>query len=182
MSSCLQPHRLQHARLPCPSLSPGVCSNSCPLSWWCHATISFSVTLFSSCPQSFPASESVSSELALWIRWPKDWSFSFSPSNEYSGLISFRIDWLNLLAVQGTLQESFPAPQFESINSSVLSLLYGTTLTSVHDSGKSKALTIWTIVDSTLDSKEIKSVSPKSRLKGTSLIPSSCPRVHNWVA
>ena len=133
VADCLQPPRLQHARLPCPSLSPGVCSNSCPLSWWCHATISFSVTLFSSCPQSFPASESVSSELALWIRWPKDWSFSFSPSNEYSGLISFRIDWLNLLAVQGTLQESFPAPQFESINSSVLSLVYGWALTSTHD-------------------------------------------------
>ena len=70
------------------------------------------------------------------------------------------MDWLDLLAVQGTLKSS-PAPQFESINSSVLSLLYGTTLTSVHDSGKSKALTIWTIVDSTLDSKEIKPVNPK---------------------
>ena len=58
MSDSLQPHVLQHARLPCPSLSPGVCSNSCPLSWWCHAAISFSVALFSSCSQSFPASAS----------------------------------------------------------------------------------------------------------------------------
>ena len=65
---------------------------------------------------------------------PKDCSFSFkiSPSNEYSGLISFRIDWLKLLAVQGT-QESSPTPQFKSINSSVLSFLYSPTLTSIHD-------------------------------------------------
>ena len=58
MSDSLQPHELQHARLPCPSLSPGVCTNSCPLNWWCYLTISFSVALFSSCPQSFPASGS----------------------------------------------------------------------------------------------------------------------------
>ena len=73
-------------------------------------------------------------ESALCIRWPKHWSFSFSisPSNEYSGLISFRIDWFDLLAVQRTLK-SPPALQFESVNSSALSLLYGTTLTSIHD-------------------------------------------------
>ena len=73
------------------------CSNSCPLSWWCHPTISSSVF---PCPQSFPASGSF-----LRIRWTKYWSFSFSfsPSNEYPGLISFRIYWLDLLAVQGTL-------------------------------------------------------------------------------
>ena len=58
VSNSLQHHELQHIKLPCPSLSPGVCSNSCPLSWWCHPTISSSVALFSSCPQSFPASES----------------------------------------------------------------------------------------------------------------------------
>ena len=75
-----------------------------------------------------------SNELALCIRWPKYWSFSFSisPSNEYSGLISFQIEWFDFLAVQETL-ESSPAPQFESINSSVLNHLYGPTLTSVHD-------------------------------------------------
>ena len=79
-----------------------------------------------------------SSELVLRIRWPKYWSFSFSiiPSNEYSGLISFRIDWFNLQAVQGTLK-SLPAPQFKSINSSVLSFLYNPTLTSIHDYWKS---------------------------------------------
>ena len=84
--SCVQlfvTHGLQHARFPCPPLSPRVCSNSCPLSRWCHPTISSSVTPFSSCPQSFPASV-FSNESALPIRWPKYWSFSISPSNEYS--------------------------------------------------------------------------------------------------
>ena len=97
----LQPHKPQYARLPCPSLSPGVCSNSRPLSQWCHSTISFSVTHFFSCPQFSPASRS-----SLHIRWPKHWSFSFSISlsNKYSGLISFRIDWFGLLVVQGTLK------------------------------------------------------------------------------
>ena len=93
--------------------NPGVCSNSCPLNRWYHPTISSFVILFSSCPQSFPASV-FSNELALCVRWPKYWSFSFSisSSNEYSVLISFRIYWFDLLAVQGTLKESSPAPQF----------------------------------------------------------------------
>ena len=106
VSDSLQLHGLQQARLPCPSLSPGACSNSCPLSWWCHPTISFSVTSFSSCPQSFPALGFFSNESALRIRWPKYWSFSFSisPSNEYSELVSFQIGWFDLLAVQGTLK------------------------------------------------------------------------------
>ena len=96
----LQPHELQHVRLACPSLYPWVCSNTCPLSQWCHSTISFSVVPFSSHLQSFPASGSFS---VLHIRWPKYWIFIFSisPSNEYSGLISFRIDWFDLFAVQG---------------------------------------------------------------------------------
>ena len=85
-------------------------------------------------PSVFPSIRVFSNESVLHIRWPKCWSvsFSISPSNEYSGLISFRIDWLDLLAVQGTL-ESSPAPQFKSINSSVLSFLYGPTLMSIHD-------------------------------------------------
>ena len=88
----------------CPSPTPRACSNSCPLSRRCHPTISSSVVPFSSCLQSFPASGS--NESVLHIRWPKYWSFSFSinPSNEYSGLISFRIDWFDLFAVQGTLK------------------------------------------------------------------------------
>ena len=105
VSDSLWPHGMQYARLPCPSPSPGACSNSCPLSQWCPPTISSSVVPLFSRLQSFPASV-FSNELALLIRWPKYWSFSFSisPSNEYSGLISFRIDWFDLLAVQGTLK------------------------------------------------------------------------------
>ena len=82
----------------------------------------------------FPSIRIFSNELALCIRWPKYLSFSFSisPSNVYSGLIFFRISWFDHLAVQGTL-ESSPALQFESISSSALSLLYGPTLTSIHD-------------------------------------------------
>ena len=105
VSNSLWPHGLQNARLPCPSLSHGVCSNSCPSSWWCHPAISSSVVPFSSCPQSLPASESFPMS-QLCMRWPKYWSFSFSisPSREHPGLISFRMDWLDLLAVQGTLK------------------------------------------------------------------------------
>ena len=77
-------------------------------------------------PSIFPSIRANSSELAFCIRWPKYWSFSINPSNEYSGLISFRIDWLNLLAVQGAVKNP-PAPQFKSIDSLVLSLLYDPT-------------------------------------------------------
>ena len=103
MSDSLGPHGLQHTRPPCSSLSPRV--NSCLSSRWCHPTISSSVTAFS-IPRLFPASGSFSNDLALRIRWPKYWSFSFSisPSNEYSGLICFRIAWLDLPTVQGTLK------------------------------------------------------------------------------
>ena len=102
MSNSLWPHELQHARPPCPSPTPGVHSNSRPLSQWCHPAISSSVSPFS-CSQSFRV---FSNESALRMRWPKYWSFSFniSPSNEHPGLISFRMDWLDLLAVQGTLK------------------------------------------------------------------------------
>ena len=106
MSGSLWLHELQLARPPCPSRAPWVYPNSCSLSRWCHLTISSSVIPLSSCPQSFPASVSFSSESALHIRWPKYWSFSFSisPSNEHPGLISFRMDWLDLLSVQRTLK------------------------------------------------------------------------------
>ena len=83
-------------------------------------------------PSIFSSIRVFSSELALHIRWPKYWSFSISPSNEYSGLISFRIDWSDLLAVQDALESSL-APQFESINSETLRLIYSPTLTSKHD-------------------------------------------------
>ena len=87
-------------------------------------------------PSIFPSIRVFPKELVLCVRWPKYWSFSISPSKEYSGLISFRIDWLDLHAVQRTLKEPFSAPQFESINSMALSFLYSPILTSVHDHWK----------------------------------------------
>ena len=103
MSYSLWPHGLQKARLPCPSPTLGACSNSCPSSQWCHATILSSVVPFSSCLQSFPASGSF--QRNQFFTSVKYWSFSFSisPSNEYSGLMSFRIDGFDL-SVQGTLK------------------------------------------------------------------------------
>ena len=97
---------LQPIRLSCLLLPPRACSNSCPSSRWCHPTISSSVLPFSSRLQSFSESGFFSNESALLIRWSKYWSFSFSisHSNKYSGLISFRMDWLDLLVVQGTLK------------------------------------------------------------------------------
>ena len=105
MSDSSRPHGLQHTRLPCPSLCPGVCSNSRSLSQGCHPTISSSVTLLL-LPSIFLRVKVFSNESALHIRWPKYWSLGIviSPSNDYSGLISFRMDWLDLLAVQGTLK------------------------------------------------------------------------------
>ena len=105
MSNSLQPHGLQHTRLPCPSPSPRVCLNSCPLSRWCHPTILSSVILLLQ-SSIFPSIRVFSNELALCIRWSNYRSFSISPSNEYSELISFQIDWCDLLAVQGTLKSS----------------------------------------------------------------------------
>ena len=102
VSESLGLHGLQHNRPPFPSPTPWAYSNSWPLTQWCHPIISSSVIPFSSCFQSLP----VTFLSVLCIRWPKYWSFSFSinPSNKYSGLISFRIDWLDLLEVQGTLK------------------------------------------------------------------------------
>ena len=111
---------LQHARLPCPSPSSRLCSNSGPLSWWCHPTVLSSVDPFSSCLQSFPALGSFPMiRLFAAEYWPKYWSFSFSinPSNEYSGLISFRIDSFDFLAVRGSLKSLF---QHYSSKASVL--------------------------------------------------------------
>ena len=104
--SCLTlwPHGLKHIRLPCPSPTPRTCSNSCPLIWWCHPTIFILLRPLFHLPSIFPSIRVFSNESVLHIRWPKYWSFSLSIScsKEYSGLISF--DWLDLLAVQGTLK------------------------------------------------------------------------------
>ena len=96
-------HGLQHARPPCPSPTPGIYPNSCPLSQWSHPAHLILCRLLLLPPSIFPSIRVFSNESALHIRWPKYWSFSFNihPSNEYSGLISFRMDWLDLLAVQG---------------------------------------------------------------------------------
>ena len=108
MSYSLEPHGLQHTRFPCSSPAPRICSNSCPLSRWCHPTISSSVIPFFSCPKSFPASVSFPmSQFFASSGHSMSFSFSISPSNEYSGLISFRMDWLDLLAVQGTLKSFY---------------------------------------------------------------------------
>ena len=118
-SNSLWPHGLQHTRLPCPFLTPGACSNSWSIEsvipsnhlLLCHPLILL-LTIF-------PSIRVFSSESVLHIRWPKYWSFSFSinPSNEYSGLISFRIDWFDLLAVQGTLKSFL---QHHSLKTSIL--------------------------------------------------------------
>ena len=96
-------HWTTHARPPCPTPTLGVYSNSSPLSRWCHSTISSSVIPFSSCRQSFPASGSFPMS-KFFTSCGQSFSFSISPSNEHSGLIFFRMDWLDLLAVQGTLK------------------------------------------------------------------------------
>ena len=153
MSDSLWHHEPQHARPPCPSSTPRVHPNSCSLSQWCHAT-------FSSCrplvflPSIFLSNRVFSKESALRIRWLKFWSFSFSiiPSNEHPGLISFRMDWLDLLAIQGTLksllqhqssrdsQKSSPTQKIKSINSLALSFLSSPTLTSIRDHCKNHSL------------------------------------------
>ena len=114
MSDSLWPYGLQHARLPCPSPTPGAYLNSCPLSRWCYPTISFSVATF-----NLSQHQGFSNESVLHIRWPKYWSFSssISLSNEYSGLISLRMDWFDHLADQGTVKSLF---QHHSSKASIL--------------------------------------------------------------
>ena len=120
MSNSSQPHELQHARFPCPSSTPQVCSDSCALSQGCHPTISSSVIPFST---AFNLSQHQG--IFQWVsssyQVAKFWSFGFSisPSNEYSRLISFRMDWLDLLAVQGTLKSLL---QHHSSKASILPL------------------------------------------------------------
>ena len=144
MSDSLWPHQLQHTGILWPSLFPSVYSNWCPFSQWCHPTISSSVVPFS-CLQSFPRIRVFSNESVLCIRWPTYWSFNFniSPPNEYSGLISFRTDWLDLLAVQGTLESLL---QHHSSKASILrrSAFFIVQLSHPYmTTGKTIALTRW---------------------------------------
>ena len=139
MSDFLAAHGLQHTRLPCPSPTPGAYSNSStelvmPSN---HLILCCPLLLL---PSIFPSIRVFSNESLLHIRWPKYWSFSFnlSPSNEHPGLISFRMDWLDLLAVQGTLKSLL---QHHSSKASILwHFLYSPTLTSIHDHWKNHSL------------------------------------------
>ena len=137
VSHSLWPHVLQHTRVPCPSPIPEAHSNSCPSNWWCHPIISSSVIPFTSYPSIFPKIRVFSNESVLYIRWPKYWSFSFSTSlsKEYSGLIFFRMDWLDLLAVQGTFKSLL---QHHSSKASILwcSAFFTVQLTSIYTYGK----------------------------------------------
>ena len=146
VSDSLHPHELQHARPICPSPTPKPTQTHVH---WVGDAIQPSHPLLSSSPalslswcyQKHQSIRVFSNESALYISWPKYWSLSFNinPSNEHPGLISFRMDWLDLLAVQGPL-ESSPTPQFKTINSSALSFLYSPTLTSIHDYWKNHNL------------------------------------------
>ena len=136
MSQSLRPYGLQQTRLPCPSLSPWVCSNPWSLSWWSHPLSHHPLILL---PSIFPRIRAFSNDSALHIMWPKCWSLSFSinSSNEYSGL-------MDMFLLSKGLSRVFSKPQFENISSSVLNLLYGPFLTSVHDYWKTIDLTTWT--------------------------------------
>ena len=145
MSDSLRPPESQHARPPYLSPTPRVHSNSRPLSHWCHLILCHHLLFLSSIP---PSVRVFSNESTLHMRWPKYWSFIFSisPSNEHPGLISFRMDWLDLLAVLGTLKSLFQhhsseasIPQCSAFFIVQLSHPYMTT-------GKTIALTRWTLV------------------------------------
>ena len=149
LSDSLRPHELQHARPPRISPTPRVYPNSCPLSQWCHPTISSSVIPFSSCLQSFPISGSFQMSQLFASGGQSIWSFSFkiSPSNEHSGLICFRMDWLALLAVQESLKSLL---QHHSSKASILQHSAFFTVQLSHPymtTGKTIALTRRTFVD-----------------------------------
>ena len=142
MSDSLQPHKSQHAKPPCPTPTPGVHSSSCPSS---HLILRHPLLLLPLIP---PSIRVFSNESTLLMRWPKYWSFSFSisPSNEHPGLISFRMDWLDLPAVQGTLKSLL---QHHSSKASILRRSAFVTVQVSHPymtTGKTIALARWTFV------------------------------------
>ena len=141
VSDSLCSHGLQHTRLPGSSQSLRVGLSLCPLSWWCHPIISSSVAPLLLLPSVFPSIRDFSSESALGIRWPQYWtsSFSISPFNKYSELISLKIDWFDLLAVQGTLKV-FASTTVEGISSLLLCLLYSPALTTICDQWENQSL------------------------------------------
>ena len=130
----LQPHGLQHVRLPCPSASPGGCSNSCPLSRWCHPTISSSVTHFSSCPQSCPASGSFPMSQLFTSDGQNIGTLASEPVLPMNIQNWFPLGLTGLISLLSKrLSRVFSSTQFENISSSVLILLYVPALISIHD-------------------------------------------------
>ena len=169
VSLSLLPHGLQHTRPPCPSPTPGVYSNSCPLCQWCHPAVYHPFLLL---PSIFPSIRVFSNKPVLHIRLPNYRGFSISPSKEHSRLISFRMDWLDLLAVQGTLKSLL---QLHSSKASVLqhSALFVVQLSHPYmTTGKMIALTIWTFVG--------KVISQLSRLVIT-FLPRSKHLLISWL-
>ena len=148
MSDSLRPHETQQARPPCPSPTPGVHPNPCPLSRWCHPTISSSVVPFSSCPQSFPTSGSFQMS-QLFASGGQSIGVSASTSVLQMNTQDWApLGWTGWVSLQSKdSQESSPTPQFKSINSLGLSFLYSPTFTSYMTTGKIIALTRWTFVD-----------------------------------
>ena len=145
VSHSLWSHEPQYARPPCPSPTPRVYPNPCPTNQWCHETISSSVVPFSSCPQSFPASGSFQMSQLFASGGQSIEGVLFSNNNEHPGLISFRMDWLDLLAVQVTLK-SLLQHHSSKVQFLVLTFLYSPTLTSIHDHWKNYSLARWTFV------------------------------------
>ena len=172
MSNSLWPHELQHARPPCPSPTPMSIESVMPSN---HLILCHPILLL---PSTFPNIRVFSNESALHIRWPKYWSFSFniSPSNEHPGLISFRIDWLDLLAVQGTLKSLLQHYSWKSL------ILLCSTLFIVQLShpymttGKTIALTRWTFVDKVMSLL----FNMLSRM-GITLVPRSNHLLISWL-
>ena len=135
----LRPHGLHHVRLPCPSSTPRYLLKLMSIESVMpsnHLILFWPLLLL---PSIFPSIRVFSNESVLCNRWPKYWSFSFTPANEFSGLISFRKDWLDILALRDS-QESSPTSQFKSINSLVLSIFYSPTLTYIRDYWKNHSL------------------------------------------
>ena len=145
MSDSLQPHGLQHARPLCPSLSSKVCPSSYPLHRWCYPAVLSSDAFFCFCPQSFPASGTF--PISQLLTSDDQSTFSISPSNEYSGLIYLKIDWFDLLAVQGTFRSLL---QHHSLKASILwcSVFFTVQLSQLYViTGKTIALTMQTFVN-----------------------------------
>ena len=130
----------------CPPLSSRVCSDSCLLSQWCYVTISSSVTHLVLLPSIFASIRVLSSGLVFHIKWPKYWCFSIGPSNKYSGLISLRIDWFDLFAVQGTLKSLLQHHSSKASFPRCLAFFMVQLWQWYMTTEKTIALTIWTFV------------------------------------